>query len=483
MAENDETVRLWGGRFEAGPAEAMSALSRSAPEAWRLVPYDLLASRAHAEALFGAGRLTREDRDALVAALEEIGREARTGEFSPEPEDEDIHTAIERRLIEKLGPTGGRLRAGRSRNDQAATDLRLYLRDAARLLAGRIADLEAALIGQAEANRDVVAPGMTHLQHAQPVPVAHWLLAHAWPLARDVERLRDWDARAAISPLGAAALAGTTIPIDPATEANRLGFREAAANSMDAVADRDHAAEALFVLTLIGVHLSRLAEEIVLWTSDEFGWAELDDRYATGSSIMPQKKNPDVAELTRGKAGRLIGDLTGFLATMKGLPLTYNRDMQEDKPAVFDAADTLNLVLPALTGAIETMRFRKERIEEAAGRGYTIATDLAERLVDQGVPFREAHELVGRLVARSGELGVDLAELPEEERGAITGEWADLLGTVPTAREAVETRGATNRESVGRQIAVAKADVERQRGWANEDVPFRIGSQAEWHLA
>src|SRR5579875_2037256 len=418
-ADND-AVRLWGGRFETGPAPELFALSVSDRREWRLVPYDALASRAHAESLAAAGVLTPDERDAILAALLEIG----IGTVDPDPEDEDIHTTVERELIARLGPLGGKLRAGRSRNDQSATDLRLYLCDMAAGVAGLVSGLEAALLAQAESTRDIVAPGMTHLQHAQPVPLALQLLAHAEPLARDIDRLRDWDRRAAVSPLGAAALAGTTLHLDPAASARYLGFDQPFANSMDAVAGRDIVAEFLFVLALLGVHLSRLAEEIVLWTGDEFGWAELDDRYATGSSIMPQKKNPDAAELTRGKAGRLIGDLTGFLATLKGLPLTYNRDMQEDKAAVFDAVDTVAAVLPALAGLVRTLHFHPDRIEAAAARGYTIATDLAERLVLNGVPFREAHELVGRLVARAAAQNLTLDQLPAADLHSIAGDRA-----------------------------------------------------------
>src|SRR5690606_3766577 len=305
----------------------------------------------------------------------------------PTPADEDVHTALERGLLERLGPLGGKLRAGRSRNDQIATDLRLYLRETARRLAGDLVALAEALAGQAEAHLFTPAPGMTHLQHAQPVTFGHQLLAHVQPLLRDLARLADWDARAAVCPLGAGALAGSSLPLDPAAVAAELGFTAPAANSIDAVADRDFVAEFLFVAALTGVHLSRLGEELVLWTSQEFGWVELDDRYATGSSIMPQKKNADVAELARGKTGRLIGGLVSVLTMLKGLPLAYDRDLQEDKEPAFDAVDTLSLVLPALTGMVETMTVRAARLAATAGAGYTLATEVADWLVRRGVPF------------------------------------------------------------------------------------------------
>src|ERR1700760_3900080 len=341
-------TRLWGGRFEGGPADALARLSLSVHFDWRLARYDLLASRAHAPMLHRAGLLTEDEAESMLAALDDLDEAVEDGSFRPTIADEDVHTALERGLLERLGALGGKLRAGRSRNDQVATDLRLYLRDHARLVVSRLAELQTALIAQAEISGDLPAPGMTHLQHAQPVLFAHQLLAHVQAFARDVSRFRDWDARASVSPLGAGALAGSSLPIDPEKFAAELGFAPAAANSMDAVSDRDFAAEFCFTAALLGVHLSRLGEEIVLWSSQEFAWIEIDDAYATGSSIMPQKKNPDVAELARGKAGRLIGHVTALLTTLKGLPLTYNRDLQEDKERGFDAGDTPRLVVPPM---------------------------------------------------------------------------------------------------------------------------------------
>src|SRR5687767_7675423 len=335
----------------------------------------------------------------MLAALDDLEAACAAGEFRPTVEDEDVHTALERGLLERLGALGGKLRAGRSRNDQVATDLRLYLRDHVREVVRRITELQEALLQQSESNLHVVAPGMTHLQHAQPVLFSHQLLAHVHALGRDIERLRDWDARAAVSPLGAGALAGSGLPLDPPAVAKELGFRESFANSMDAVSDRDFVAEFLFVTALLGVHLSRLGGEVVLWTSHEFGWVELDDAFTTGSSIMPQKKNADIAELARGKAGRLIGGLVSVLTMLKGLPLTYDRDMQEDKEPAFDAVDTLSLVLPALAGMVSTMTVRVDRLARAAPVGFSLATEVADFLVRRGVPFRDAHEITGELVA------------------------------------------------------------------------------------
>ena len=357
----------------------------------------------------------------------------------------------------------------RSRNDQIATDLRLYLRDHARLITLRLAELETALAGQAERHLATPAPGLTHLQHAQPVLFAHQLLAHVQAFARDVGRLRDWDKRAAVCPLGSGALAGSSLPLDPETVAAELGFDRAAPNSMDAVSDRDFAAEFCFTAALLGVHLSRLGEEIVLWSSHEFGWAEIDDAYATGSSIMPQKKNPDVAELARGKAGRLIGGLTGLLTTLKGLPLTYNRDLQEDKEPVFDAVDTLLLVLPAMAGLISTIRFNAERMTQSAAAGYSLATDLAELLVRRGVPFREAHEVVGHLVVWCQVHERDLAEVSDEDLARIsahlTPDVREVL-TVPGALAARSTYGGTAPARVADQLAALRAAIDEHAAWA-----------------
>ncbi|MDQ3504695.1 MAG: argininosuccinate lyase, partial [Actinomycetota bacterium] len=370
---------------------------------------------------------------------------------------------------ERLGPLGGKLRAGRSRNDQIATDLRLYLRDHVRLLVVAVADLEAALIGKADQHREAPAPGLTHLQHAQPILFAHQLLAHVHALGRDVDRFIDWDKRAAISPLGAGALAGSALPLDPDAVAAELGFDSAATNSLDAVSDRDFAAEFLFVAALLGVHLSRLGEEVILWTTTEFGWVELDDAFATGSSIMPQKKNPDIAELARGKSGRFIGNLTGLLATLKGLPLAYDRDLQEDKEPVFDTVEQLLLLLPALAGMVETMRVDEQRMAESSATAHALATEVADWLVRRGVPFRDAHEVSGVLVRRASAEGLELWELSDEALLAADARLSGDVRQVLTVRAALEGRstvGGTAPVRVAEQI-VALTDLARtHRAWS-----------------
>jgi argininosuccinate lyase len=465
-------VRLWGGRFEVGPSDALARLSVSVQFDWRLARYDLLASRAHARVLHRAGLLDDGELARLLAAIEDLDRDCCSGAFRPSATDEDVHTALERGLLERVGALGGRLRAGRSRNDQVATDLRMYLRDQARQVVARLAELQTALADQAErhlAEPATPAPGLTHLQHAQPVLLAHQLLAHAHAFARDVARLRDWDRRAAICPLGSGALAGSSLALDPAAVAAELGFDGPAANSMDAVADRDFAAEFCFAAALTGVHLSKLGEEVVLWTSHEFGWAEVDDAYATGSSIMPQKKNADVAELARGKAGRLIGGLTGLLATLKGLPLAYNRDLQEDKEPVFDAVDTLLLVLPAMAGLISSMRFHAQRLAGVAAAGHALATDLAELLVKRGVSFREAHEAVGHLVVWCQVHDCELGDVSDEDLRKVSPHLdPDVRSvlSVPGALAARDAFGGTAPARVAEQLAALRLTIAADAAWA-----------------
>ena len=469
QARRAPAIRLWGGRFESGPAEALARLSVSVQFDWRLAPYDLLASGAHARVLHKAGLLDDAEHARLAVALHDLSQACRTGTFRPAVTDEDVHTALERGLLERVGALGGRLRAGRSRNDQVATDLRLYLRDHARHVVSRLAELETALMDQAERHMATPAPGLTHMQHAQPVLLAHQLLAHVQAFARDAGRLRDWDKRAAICPLGSGALAGSSLPLDPEAVAAELGFDSPAANSMDAVSDRDFAAEFCFAAALLGVHLSRLGEEIVLWSSHEFGWAEIDDAYATGSSIMPQKKNPDVAELARGKAGRLIGGLTGLLTTLKGLPLTYNRDLQEDKEPVFDAVDTLLLVLPAMAGLISTLRFHTKRLAEGAAAGFALATDLAELLVRRGVPFREAHEVVGHLVVWCQVHDCDLGDVDDADLAKISEHLTPDVREVLTVAGALAARdgyGGTAPVRVAGQLAAIRLVVDEHAAWA-----------------
>jgi argininosuccinate lyase len=464
-------MRLWGGRFSGAPADALAALSVSVHFDWRLVPYDLRASRAHARVLHRTDLLTDDELARMLTALDDLERACADGTFVPTVADEDVHTALERGLLERLGPLGGKLRAGRSRNDQIATDLRLYVREHARLLAAAVLDLAAALAGQAEQHLDTPAPGMTHLQHAQPVLFAHQLLAHVHPLLRDVERLRDGDVRTAHSPLGAGALAGSSLPLDPVATAAELGFSSVTANSMDAVSDRDFVAEFLFATALIGVHLSRLGEEVCLWATREFGWVELDDAYSTGSSIMPQKKNPDVAELARGKAGRLIGHVTAVLAMLKGLPLTYDRDLQEDKEPVFDAVDTLLTVLPAMSGMITTMRVRTEVLAAAAPEGFALATDVAEHLVRNGVPFRDAHEAVGALVAWCQQHGADLGDPSDAELTALSPHLTPDIRSVLTVAGAIaarDTPGGTARNRVAAQLGGVRTAMADHRLWTSQ---------------
>jgi argininosuccinate lyase len=462
-------LSLWGGRFSGGPAPALAALSLSVHFDWRLAPYDLAASRAHARVLHAAGLLSDDELAAMLAALGELDAAVRSGEFQATATDEDVHTALERGLVERLGALGGKLRAGRSRNDQVATDLRLYLRDHARRIVVEVTGLEAALVRLADENCDVAMPGMTHLQHAQPVLLAHHLLAHVHCLARDVARMQDWDKRAAVSPLGAGALAGSSLPLDPGAVAAELGFDRPAANSIDAVSDRDFAAEFLFVAALLGVHLSRIGEEIILWATPEFGWVRLDDAWSTGSSIMPQKKNPDIAELARGKAGRFIGNLTGLLATLKALPLAYDRDLQEDKEPVFDTVDQLLVLLPAMTGLVGTLDVVTERLRAAAPAGFALATDIADWLVRQGIPFREAHEVTGRLVSYSEQHGTDLGGLSNAQLTEVDQRLTDDVRSVLSVDGALRARatfGGTAPARVAEQLAALRDTVAAHAAWA-----------------
>ncbi len=462
--------KLWGGRFDGGPSPELEALSRSTHFDWRLTPYDLAGSHAHANVLHRAGLLSEADVAELHRGLEVLARRYAAGELRPHPSDEDVHGALERLLLDEIGPeVGGRLRAGRSRNDQVATLFKAFLRDHARSVAARVLDLVAALETQAQAHLGAIMPGRTHLQHAQPVLLSHHLLAHAWPLLRDVERLRDWDARvAAESPYGSGALAGSSLGLDPESVAAELGFTGSSANSIDGTAARDFVAEFAFVTAMIGVDVSRLAEEVILWTTREFDFATLDDSWSTGSSIMPQKKNPDIAELARGKSGRLIGNLTGLMATLKALPLAYNRDLQEDKEPVFDSVDTLGVLLPAFTGMIATLRFNTDRMAELAPAGFSLATDVAEWLVKQGVPFRIAHEVAGACVRRCEELGIGLEELSDEQFVRISPHLTPGVRSVLTIEGSTSSRdgrGGTAPDRVRDQLLELAAVVADHREW------------------
>jgi argininosuccinate lyase len=456
-------MTLWHGRFADGPADELLAFTESLSFDRRLAPDDLAGSRAHVAGLGRAGILTDEEAKAVLAALDQVGEELADGSFAFAPSDEDIHTAIERRVTELAGDAGAKLHTGRSRNDQVATALRLFVRREGTDVAAHVHRLQEVLLDCAAAAGDVYVPGYTHLQRAQPVLLAHHFLAHFWSFARDVERWRDAVARADVSPLGAGALAGSSLPLDPDATAADLGFAKRFDNSLDAVSDRDFVAEALFVAALTQVHLSRLGEEIVLWTSEEFGFLRLADAYSTGSSMLPQKKNPDIAELARGKAGRLIGDLTGFLATLKGLPLAYNRDLQEDKEPLFDALDQCRLALGAIAGLLATAEVMPARMQAAADGQHAAAVDLAEWLVQQGVPFREAHARVGALVRASTERGVGLDELVLTEPDLGPEALAMLEPGAAVLRRT--TKGGAGPDSVQEQLVKAHTTLAAQSRW------------------
>jgi argininosuccinate lyase len=412
---------LWGARFADGPSPELAALSRSTQFDWQLYPYDLAGSRAHAMALAGGGYLSDVELDAMLAALIELESRIGAGTFGPLDTDEDVHFALERGLIEIAGPElGGKLRAGRSRNDQIATLIRLYLLDHAARIAKLVVALIDAIAGQAEAAGTAPMPGRTHMQHAQPILLAHHLLAYAWPMVRTLERMRDWRVRASFSPYGAGALGGNGFGLDVELVARELGLGSPSENSLDATASRDVVAEFLFLAAQLGIDLSRFAEDIIIWATKEFGFVRLHDAYSTGSSIMPQKKNPDIAELARGKSGRLIGNLTGLLATLKGLPLAYDRDLQEDKEPVFDSVATLEVLLPAFTGMVATLEFDTDRMAALAPAGFALATDVADALVRNGVPFREAHEISGALVRFCEEHALELDEPSDEQYAAVS---------------------------------------------------------------
>jgi argininosuccinate lyase len=468
--DSPASVSLWGGRFAGGPSPELQALSQSTHFDWRLAAHDIAGSRAHARVLHRAGLLTDDELTAMLEALDRLRSDVEDGTFLPRLGDEDVHTALERGLLERAGDElGGKLRAGRSRNDQIATQVRMYLRQNARLIAQQVVTVVDELISQAEAAGDAVMPGRTHLQHAQPVLLAHHLLAHAWPLLRDVDRLIDWDVRAARSPYGSGALAGSSLGLDPAAVAAELGFDGPVENSIDGTAARDVVAEFAFVAAMIGVDLSRFSEEVITWNTKEFGFVRLDDSWSTGSSIMPQKKNPDIAELARGKSGRLIGDLTGLLATLKGLPLAYNRDLQEDKEPVFDQVDTLTVLLPAVAGMVRTLTFDTERMAELAPQGFSLATDVAEWLVRSGVPFRVAHEVAGACVRVCEERDVELWDLSDADLAAISGHLTPAVREVLTVEGSVASRdavGGTAPLRVAEQLEAAKERATEFRFWA-----------------
>ncbi len=457
-------MALWGGRFSDAPTDAVFALSRSVHFDWRLAPYDLRSSLSHLKVIRANGLLQEGVAKEIEQALRELIMEVESGKFSAIDSDEDVHSALERGLTEKIGATGGSLRAGRSRNDQVATDLKLFAIDHMLEVASSITQLQAALLAKASEYGDAPAPGFTHMQHAQPILFGHEIAKHVQSFSRDLERIQDWLIRTSVSPLGSGALAGSGLALDPAATARDLGFASSSANSIDAVSDRDFVAEALFILSMIGVHLSRIGEEWCIWATTEFGWAQVADAYSTGSSIMPQKKNPDMAELARGKAGRLIGNLTAVLAMLKGLPFAYNRDLQEDKEPLFDSLDTVLLVLPAVTGMVATTNFDRAKMLAAAPLGFSLATEIADFLVGAHVPFAEAHEAAGKCVALCEKDGIQLDQLSDQQFKSIHSALTPEIRKVLTVQGAIASRttvGATGPTAFADQIKSATTNLSR----------------------
>lgn len=466
-------MALWGGRFSSGPDESVAALSRSVDFDWRLAPYDIRVNLAHLDGLIASGVIASGNGEVIRAGLKALGNEIKNGKFSYNDSDEDVHSAIERGLIAKIGPIGGAIRAGRSRNDLVVTDFKLYLIDHLLEIAALTTELVSAFNTQSEKLAEVVAPGFTHLQHAQPIIFGHELAKHSQALLRDVDRIGDWLVRNNFSPLGAGALAGSGLQPNPEKNAEVLGFDGVLANSIDAVGDRDFAAEALFVMAMLGVHLSRIGEEFTLWCTWEFDWVTIDDAYSTGSSIMPQKKNPDIAELARGKSGRLIGNLTGLLATLKGLPFAYNRDLQEDKEPIFDSVETLIVLLPALIGMVETAKFNEKVISSGAAAEFALATEIADYLAKKAVPFAQAHEAAGECVRLCEKSGIELHELSDEQLLKIHPQLESDLRELLTTSGAVASRTSslgTAPSSVFAQISELKNATREAKLWISNEV-------------
>jgi argininosuccinate lyase len=459
-------MALWGGRFTEQPTDAVFALSQSVGFDWRLAPYDLRSSLAHLAVLEKSSLVSKEDSAKIRGALKELVEEVASQKFLPTPEDEDVHSALERGLTSKLGPLGGALRAGRSRNDQVTTDLRLFAIDHMLSLAILLTELTETILKKADEYIDDPAPGFTHIQHAQPISFGHEIAKHSHAFTRDVSRINDWYHRASVSSLGAGALSGSSLPLDPEFTAKSLGFESTFENSIDAVSDRDYVAEALFITSLIGIHLSRIGEEWTLLGSTEFAWAKISDQYSTGSSIMPQKKNPDMAELARGKSARLIGNLMSVLAMLKGLPFAYNRDLQEDKEPFFDSLDTLFLVIPAVSGMIATTEFDREKMKLSAPTGFSLATEIADYLVRKNVPFSEAHEAAGKCVSMCEKLNIDLHELSDEQFSSVHASLDASIREVLTVEGAIASRttsGGTAPSEVRKQISAAIKKTMHQR--------------------
>jgi len=466
-------MALWGGRFSSGPAESVAALSRSVDFDWRLAPYDIRVNLAHLDGLIASGVIATGNGEVIRAGLKALGNEIRDGKFSYNDADEDVHSAIERGLIAKIGPIGGAIRAGRSRNDLVVTDFKLYLIDHLLEIAVLTTNLIEAFNEQSSATSEIVAPGFTHLQHAQPVVFGHELAKHSHALLRDLDRIGDWLVRNSFSPLGAGALSGSGLQPNPESSAISLGFDGVAGNSIDAVSDRDFAAEALFVLAMLGVHLSRIGEEFTLWNTAEFSWVQITDAYSTGSSIMPQKKNPDIAELARGKSGRMIGNLTALLTTLKGLPFAYNRDLQEDKEPVFDSVETLLVLLPALTGMVATAKFNGNVISKDAHSGFALATEIADYLAKKSIPFAEAHEIAGACVRFCEGADKELHELSDSELSSIHQELKSDLREFLTVSGAIASRTSslgTSIPSVTEQLSQLRSATKEVKVWISNEV-------------
>ena len=465
-------MALWGGRFSDGPAASVAALSRSVDFDWVLAPYDVRVNIAHVHGLCAAGVISADDGAKIEKALRELAAEISAGKFTYSDSDEDVHSAIERGLTSKIGALGGAIRAGRSRNDLVVTDFKLYLIDHLLEVSAQLTHLVDSLVRQADAHKSSIAPGFTHLQHAQPIVFGHELAKHAQALLRDIDRISDWLERNSFSPLGSGALAGSALQPHPETSANELGFIGSMANSIDATSDRDFVAEALFDLAMIGIHLSRLGEEFTLWNTTEFGWVTLADAYSTGSSIMPQKKNPDIAELARGKSGRLVGNLTSMLVVLKGLPFAYNRDLQEDKEPVFDSIDTLLVLLPALIGMVDTAVFHSEVIRKGATAGFSLATEIADFLARTGTPFATAHEVAGECVKFCEKAGIELSDMTEKDLQSIHPGLTSEIKALLTAEGAIASRTSslgTSIESVGEQISILSSENELAKKWISSE--------------
>ena len=455
-------MTLWGGRFNSAPADAMAALSRSVHFDWRLAPYEIEVNLIHLKNLVEQGVVSKENGKKIESALLDLAKDIGSGSFKYSDADEDVHSAIERGLTERCGEVGGAIRAGRSRNDLVVTDFKLYLIDHLLEIASQVSALVKVINTQAANNLDVIAPGFTHTQHAQPITFAQELSKHSHALLRDIDRIFDWLKRNSFSPFGAGALAGSSIQPNPEKVAKDLGFSGAMANSIDAVGDRDFAAEALFDLAMLGVHLSKIGEEFVLWSSTEFGWVKIADAYSTGSSIMPQKKNVDIAELARGKSGRFIGNLTSLLVVLKGLPFAYNRDLQEDKEPVFDSVDQLLILLPAITGMIETAQFNSAAISKGAADGFSLATEIADFLAKKQIPFATAHEVAGECVKFCEKNGIELDQLSDAQllsiHPSLTGEVKAFLNVNGAVASRTSSMG-TSQKSVTAALAQLKKEI------------------------